>query len=81
MLDIDAISGSVFVNGTASDVVFAYQAFGGLKYEINDRLAVGVIYKYFASGDPEWDVRRSGENISFKGTHTHSVSAVVTFRF
>jgi len=81
VLDIDATSGSVFVHGTASDTVFAYQGFGGLKYEINDRLAVGVVYKYFKSGDPEWDVRRSSQNIKFDGTETHSVSVTVNFRF
>jgi opacity protein-like surface antigen len=77
----DADAGGFEVDGSAGDVVFAWQAFGGLKYELNDHLSVGIIYKYFWSGDAEWEVEDTSQDIDFEGTRTHSISAVVSFSF
>lgn len=77
----DAESGAVEVDGSASDVVFAWQAFGGLKYEINHNLSVGLIYRYFWSDDGEWDVEDTGQDIEFDGGRSHSISAIVSYSF
>lgn len=77
----DADSATVELDGSAGDVVFAWQAFGGLKYELNDHLSVGLVYKYFWSDDGEWDVDDDSQDIRFEGARTHSISAVVSYRF
>lgn len=77
----DAVSSTVRVDGSAADFVFAWQAFGGLKYEINEHLSVGVVYKYFWTDDAEWDVEDTSRDIHFEGTRTHSISAIVSYTF
>lgn len=77
--DADALA--VEVDGYASDVVFAWQAFAGLKFELNENLSVGIMYKYFWSDDGEWEVDDSIRDIEFEGMRSHSISAVVTFTF
>ena len=77
----DARSATVSLDGSAGDVVFAWQAFGGLKYDINEHFSVGLIYKYFWSDDAEWDVDDSSRDIEFAGARSHSISAVVSYRF
>jgi opacity protein-like surface antigen len=77
----DADAGTFDVDGSAADVVFAWQVFAGLKYELNENLSVGLMYKYFWSDDGEWDVEDTAQDIQFEGTRTHSISAVVSYRF
>ena len=77
----DATDGAVSVEGAAGDTVFAWQAFGGLRYDFNKRLGVGVMYKYLSTDDAEWDVEDTTQNIEFEGMQTHSISLVVNFQF
>lgn len=77
----DADAGLVELDGTAGDVVFAWQAFGGLKYYINDNFSVGVVYKYLWSNDGEWEVEDTSQDIEFDGARSHSISAVVSYSF
>lgn len=77
----DAVSSTVRVDGAAADFVFAWQGFGGVKYDINEHLSVGVIYKFFWTDDAEWEVEDTARDIRFEGTRTHSISAVVSYRF
>jgi opacity protein-like surface antigen len=52
IFDTDAFSnGSVTVVGDTSDFVFAYQAFAGLRFEINETMFVGIGYKYLGTAD------------------------------
>jgi len=69
------------VNGSDSDVVFAYQAFGGLRYAINDRMGVGVEYHYFATTGASWDVDGAGSKISLAGVKSHAITAAFDFSF
>ena len=77
----NAQAGAVTVDGSAADLVFAWQAFGGLKYEVIENLSVGIIYKFFWTDDARWDVRGTSQDIHFDGTRTHSISAMVSYRF
>jgi len=43
-------------DGQGTDFVFAYQAFGGIKYRFNDNCSVGVMYRYFGTGAQKWNV-------------------------
>jgi opacity protein-like surface antigen len=80
-----ASNGSFFLRGTDSDVVFAYQAFGGVRYAFNDQMSLGLAYKYFASGRPTYDVDdfTSGNTgrLGLGRGETHSVSVVFTLKF
>jgi opacity protein-like surface antigen len=77
----DATSPTVRLDGEDADFVFAWQAFAGVKFELNDNLSVGLIYKYLWTDDGHWDVEDTGQDIHFDGTHTHSFSAVVNYSF
>lgn len=77
----DADAPTVEVDGSAGDVGFAWQAFGGLKYELNDQISVGIMYKYLWSDDGEWEVDDAVQDIEFEGLRSHSLSAVVSFTF
>ena len=71
------------LHGSDADVVFAYQAFGGLRYAINDRMGVGVEYHYFATTGPSWSVNGVGSpnKIAFAGTQSHAITASFDFNF
>jgi opacity protein-like surface antigen len=77
----EAESATVELDGSAGDVVFAWQAFGGLKYEINENFSVGLVYKFFWGDDAEWEVDDTSQDIEFEGTRTHSISAMVSYKF
>lgn len=73
----------VSLHGSDSDVVFAYQAFGGLRYAINDRMGVGVEYHYFATTGSSYSVSGVGSpnRIAFAGTQSHAITASFDFQF
>ena len=60
-----------FVDGTASDVVFAYQAFAGVRFMLGQGISVGVGYRYFATGNPTFS--GGGASTEFQGIRSHSV--------
>lgn len=62
---------SPFVDGTASDVVFAYQAFAGVRFMLGQGISVGLGYRYFATGNPTFS--GGGASTEFQGVRTHSV--------
>jgi opacity protein-like surface antigen len=71
------------LNGSDTDVVFAYQAFGGLRYAINDRMGVGLEYHYFATTGATWEANGVGNpnKIGFAGVQSHAITASFDFRF
>jgi opacity protein-like surface antigen len=86
IIDADPIViGGTRLKGSDADVVFAYQAFAGLRYKINEHMGVGVEYHYLASGGPEWkaDVTSGTASDRFRlsGIESHSVSVAFTYRF
>lgn len=87
VLDADRITiGETSMRGTeSSDAVFAYQAFGGLRWRINDRMGLSVEYRYFAADSPKWRTdfafNTDTGTMRFGGTQTHAVSLAFDFRF
>lgn len=71
------------VDGNDADVVAAYQAFGGLRYAINDHMSVGVAYHYFATTGADYHVNGIGapNKISLAGTQSHGITAAFNYRF
>lgn len=76
--------GGVELRGSDAAPVFAYQAFAGLRYAINDQMSVGVEYHYFATTGPTWTADASGtatDHLRFLGVQSHMISAAFTYRF
>jgi outer membrane immunogenic protein len=86
ILDVDEISlGGTSLHGNTSDTVFAYQAFAGLRYRINERMGLSVEYHYLGADGAEWHADSTSGTISdrmkFGSTQTHSLSLAFDFRF
>jgi opacity protein-like surface antigen len=71
------------LRGSDADVVFAYQAFGGLRYAINERMGVGLEYHYFATTGATWEANGVGSpnKIAFGGVQSHAITASFDFQF
>jgi opacity protein-like surface antigen len=80
-LDDDSLGGGSRVDGSAGDAVFAWQAYGGLRFRINEYMSAGIVYKYFDAQSSEWDVDNSSQNIRFGKTHVHSISACFSMSY
>jgi len=75
VFDTDGFSdGVTTVRGSENDVVFAWQAYAGLRFQLSQRISLGVGYKYFNTEDPSFSYPPSPNfNVGFKGVQTHSV--------
>lgn len=62
------------------DFFAAFQLFGGVKYEIDEVLGVGLVYKYMHVFSEDEETVGS-ESAGLGDLTTHSISAVVTFNF
>jgi len=84
-IDVDRISignTSIF-DGSDSDAVWAYQAFAGLRFKINENMGISVEYRYFHADSAQWeaDFATGSEKFRFGQTETHCVSLAFDFRF
>ncbi|HXR04666.1 MAG TPA: outer membrane beta-barrel protein [Verrucomicrobiae bacterium] len=69
------------VVGRENDVVFAWQAFAGLRFRLARDLSLGVGYKYFATADPTFTYPPDNFKVGFDGVRTHSVMATLEWKF
>ena len=86
VLDVHPIDlNGLRLRGTQSDAVFAYHGFGGLRYNINEHMAVSLAYNYFATSNPTWEadvISGPGTgNVRFGDNRTHAVTASFTYNF
>lgn len=88
IIDADRIEfGNTYFTGSDSDTVFAWQAFAGLRWRLNERMGFGLEYRYFAAQSPSWhaDLLFGGPNandtLRFGRTQTHALSVTFDFRF
>jgi len=86
VFDADEITdyATYYVDGADSDAVGAFQAFGGLRYELNPQLELGLVYRYLQTGDSEWDVNGGLTpvgDIAIDGVEVHSVNFTFRMRF
>ena len=77
---------SISVVGNESDVVFAYQAFAGVRFQLNPTMSLGVGYKYFATESPTFTYPPGygggpDFQMGFDGVHTHSVQFTFQWSF
>ena len=76
--------GTITLDGSESDTVFAWQVFGGLKYEINPQMSLGLSYKYLHADSPHWEAEDdfgSGFDIRTGHIETHAVTFVFSMKF
>ncbi len=75
----------IHVSGSDSAAVFAWQAFAGLRFAINDHMSVCVEYHYFYADPASWHAEFTSftpsDRLSLGATHTHAASAAFEFRF
>lgn len=72
------------LHGSDAAPVFAWQAFAGLRYAINDQMGVGVEYHYFATTGATWTADASGtstDRMKFLGVQSHAITASFDYRF
>lgn len=72
--------GGPVLDGADADAVFAWQAFGGVRYRFHDRMSAGLSYKYLNTGDADWKVKGLGR-ISGEGVSSHAISVNFAFEF
>jgi opacity protein-like surface antigen len=75
------------VFGSDTDVVFAWQAFAGLRFELNKQISMGVGYKYFStegssfSYPPLFPGTGPDFHVGFDGVRSHSVLFAFQMKF
>lgn len=78
-------TGTTRMQGSAAGVVFAYQAFAGLRFAINDRMGLSVEYHYFATTSSEMSadvtVGTFSDTVKFGETATHAATIAFDYRF
>ncbi|HZR20759.1 MAG TPA: porin family protein [Verrucomicrobiae bacterium] len=82
--------GHIDLNGTSlhgdvNDTVFAWQAFAGLRFKINEQMGLSLEYRYFNADGASWqaDFTRgtASDTMRMSNTHTHAISVAFDFRF
>jgi len=88
VFDTDGFGNSTdAVFGDDSDVVFAWQAFAGLRFDLNKQVSLGVGYKYFNTEDssfsypPLFPGTGPDFGVGFDGVHSHSVLFTFQMKF
>jgi opacity protein-like surface antigen len=68
--------------GSQSDVVFAWQAFAGVRFMLDPNISVGIGYQYFATGNPTFSYPPSPNlNAEFQGVRTHTIMFTLQANF
>jgi opacity protein-like surface antigen len=80
-IDLDGVR----LRGNDAAVVFAYQAFAGLRYAISDHIGLGVEYHYFATTGPTWTADSASgtesNRLRFLGVQSHTISLAFNYSF
>ena len=82
----EARLGATSLEGTDYDFAFAWQLAAGLRYAVNDRLSLGVVYKYLWTGDANWELENDSvsagdQRLELDGVRSHAILASVSYRF
>lgn len=88
-LDVDEIElDGTSLWGSGTSVVWAYQAFAGLQYKISDAVGLGVEFRYFGAGEPDFEGSDdyyhhsdSHDSIRFGRIEGYAVSVALSLRF
>ena len=73
------------INDNEDDVVFAWQAFAGVRFMLNPNISMGVRYDFFMTGNSSFTYPLSGPapnvNVEFEGVRTHSIMITLQANF
>jgi opacity protein-like surface antigen len=71
-------------DGTAADIVLGVQAFAGVRVRMSDKVNLGIVYRYLATQDHDWDVNWwDGRDfgISVDSIRMHSICLLISGEF
>lgn len=72
-------------NSSGADVVFAYQVFAGVRYEITKRISASLEYRFVGAGASDFEIEDStggvNDRVGFGRSETHAISAEFQYRF
>jgi opacity protein-like surface antigen len=69
------------LDGTDTTVVFAWQAFAGVRYKLDQKMSIGAGYKYYAADRASWDVEGFGDQIKFGRANVHNFMVEFNLKF
>ena len=69
------------VVGSESEVVFAWQAFAGVRFRVARDLSLAVGYKYFATENTTFTYPPDNFNVGFDGVQSHSILFTLEWKF
>jgi opacity protein-like surface antigen len=69
------------VDGSGSDLVFAWQVFAGARYRLNDAMSIGAGYKFFSADGASWEVRHTSGDIESGTARVHSFAVDFNLKF
>lgn len=86
LISVDGLQiGPTYMEGDEADVVFAWQALAGFRFDLNENMSLGFEYRYFASAGPDWEtdvvIGTPSDEMSFDDIQTHAVSLAFHFTF
>lgn len=68
--------------GSEDDVVFAWQAFAGVRFMLNPSLSLGIGYDFFFTGNPTFSYPpQPNLNAEFQGIRAHSIMFTLQANF
>jgi opacity protein-like surface antigen len=78
--------GSFSLHGGDSDFVFAWQAKGGLRFDLNEKMSLGLGYRYLYTDDSSYSYdsafRRGPDfKLGLSSHHSHTVALTFQMRF
>jgi OOP family OmpA-OmpF porin len=78
--------GTTTLDGTTTDVVFAYQGFAGVRFAINDDMGISLEYRYFRAGNANMDADLittgvPSDRVKLGRQELHSVSVAFDLQF
>jgi len=81
----DLTIGGTTLDGSTAGIVFAYQAFAGLRVAINEHMGLSLEYHYFAttssSMSADVTVGTSSDEIKLGGTASHTATIAFDYQF
>lgn len=73
------------ISDNADDVVFAWQAFAGVRFMVNQNISLGLGYAFFMTGNPTFSYPLAfppeNLNVEFEGVRTHSIMFTLQANF
>jgi opacity protein-like surface antigen len=71
----------VFADGTDSTIGFAWQAFGGLRYRLNETMSLGASYKFYSAEGASWDFAGFKNGIETGRAKVHNFMVEFNLKF